>query len=66
MESPQQVLADALGGVILGENTISVGGVIVAASPLGKVRVNGVVIGSWRDDTEQLVAGFRRVVGRAA
>ena len=57
----QQALADALGGVVLGPNTISVGGVLVT-NYLSSVRVNGVVIGCHDDPTEVLAARFAQVV----
>ena len=59
--TPQQRLADALGGTILGRDSIQVGTHLVVASVLGVVRVDGRAIGMWSDDTETLAARFRAV-----
>jgi hypothetical protein len=64
--SPQQALADTLGGTILGPSSIAVGTTIITASPVGKVRVGSVVIGSWADDTAALAERARAVIGGAA
>jgi hypothetical protein len=64
--SPQQALADALGGQILGPSSIAVGTTIITASPVGKVRVGSTVIGCWSDDTRVLAEAARVVMGGAS
>lgn len=64
--SPQQALADALGGTILGPSAVAVGTTIITASPVGKVRVGSVVIGAWSDDTRVLAEAARVVMGGAS
>ena len=56
--TPQQALADTLGGTILGRDSIQVGSRLVVASVLGVVRVDGRAIGMWSDDTAELAARF--------
>ena len=60
--SPQHALADALGGRILGPSTILVGARLVVAGPTGVVRVDGVRVGRWSDDTAVLAAAYRVAV----
>lgn len=54
--TPQQALAEALGGTILGPSTIAVGSRLVVASPLGVVRVDGRAVGMWSDGADVLAA----------
>jgi hypothetical protein len=60
--SPQQRLADTLGGRILGPSTILFAGRLVVASPLGVVRVDGCKVGRWSDGTDVLAAAVRGAV----
>ena len=64
--TPQQALADTLAGTILTPSHIAVGTTIITASPVGKVRVGSVVIGSWSDDTATLAEAARVVMGGAS
>lgn len=59
--SPQQALADALSGTILGPSAIRVGTRLVVASVRGVVRVDGHPIGMWSDGADVLAARFRAV-----
>lgn len=55
--SPQQALADALRGTVIGPSAIELPGAhLVVASPLGVVRVDGRAVGSWADPTPVLAA----------
>lgn len=55
--SPQQALADALSGTILGPSTIELPDHrLVVAHPSGVVRVDGRAVGSWADPTPVLAA----------
>jgi len=60
--SPQQALAEALDGTILGPSAIQVGRHLVVASPLGIVRVDGRAIGMWSEATATLAARVRAQV----
>lgn len=57
--TPQQALAAAIDGTILGPSTIAAAGHLVTASPLGVIRVDGRRIGRWSDDTALLAARVR-------
>lgn len=63
--SPQQALAEALGGTILGPNHIAFAGHLVSTR-LALVFVDDVCVGVWSDDTETLAEQVRRAVGVAA
>jgi hypothetical protein len=63
---PQERLARALGGTILGPSAIAVGTTIITASPVGKVRVGSTVIGCWSDETRVLAEAARVVMGGAS
>lgn len=60
--SPQQALAEALGGTILGPNHIAFAGHLVSTR-LALVFVDDVRVGHWSDDTETLAEQVRRAVG---
>lgn len=53
---PQRALADRLGGEAHQSGAVVFGGNTVSCSPLGKVRVNGVIVGTWDDPTDVLAA----------
>ena len=61
--SPQQALAAALGGRILGPSTIQVGAHLVTVSPLGRVRVDGAPVGAWSEPTAVLAARVGALIG---
>lgn len=54
--TPQQALAAALGGQVLGPSTIAVASRLVVVSPLGVVRVDGCAVGMWSDGADVLAA----------
>jgi len=60
--TPQQALAAAIHGTILGPNAIRVGDHLVFTSPTGVVRVDRTAIGRWNDDTAVLAAAYERAV----
>jgi hypothetical protein len=57
--SPREALADALGGTLLGRDSILVGDHVVWASVAGVVRVDSTPIGRWDDGTDALAAAVR-------
>lgn len=64
--SPQQALAEALGGTILGPSTICVAGHLIVAHPSGTIRADGIPLGRWDDGTDALAAQFGATVGGAS
>lgn len=65
--TPQQALADALSGTILGPSTIELPDHrLVVAHPSGVVRVDGRAVGMWSDDVETLAEQVRRAAGVAS
>ena len=63
--TPQQQLADAIHGTIIGPSTIRVGTHLVVASPIGVVRVDRTPVGMWSEPTTDLAARVAAVIGRA-
>lgn len=63
--TPQQRLAIALGGEIIGPDSIRFGDHVATAYLSGKVRIGRVVVGDWDDPTHVLAAECRRVAGVA-
>jgi hypothetical protein len=60
--SPQESLAAAIGGTIIGPSTIQVGTRLVVAGVTGVVRVDGVALGMWCDRTPALAQAFAEAV----
>lgn len=61
--SPQQRLAAAIHGTVLGPDAIQVGTHLVVTSVLGVVRVDGHKVGMCSDPTDVLAARVAAVVG---
>ena len=61
---PQARLADALSGEVTGPSAIQVGDHTLACYPTGLVYLlpERQKLGSWRDETGELVAAFRAAV----
>lgn len=59
---PQQALAEALSGTVLGPDAIQVGTSLVVASVLGVVRVDGHPVGMWSEPTQVLAERVRAVM----
>jgi hypothetical protein len=60
--SPRTALADALGGTLLGTDSILVGAHVIWCSLAGVVRVDSTPIGRWSDGVEALAAAYRTAV----
>lgn len=60
--SPRAALATALAGTPIGRDSIQVGAHVIWASVSGVVRVGGIPLGTWSDDTAALADAFERAV----
>jgi hypothetical protein len=60
--SPREALCEALGGELLGRDSILLGDHVVWASVAGIVRVDSTPVGRWDDGTDALAAAVRGAV----